>query len=342
MQYRNFEIHNAAEIRKNGDGSVSWLRVPASVAASMEAPMKGEVVQNATGVELRFVLKGERAVITMSTATDDPKGFATFHVYRGGIQGGWADHEIHRHVTGSPQAFVIERSDNRENLHHMSALCGHEWDPEVIRILFDRGSYKLYGIEGDIEPPKPEQCPRRTLLAYGSSITHGSNSIDSSHCWVSVLAHNLGVDARNLGMAGSCALEPAMADYIAAEGEAGRWDLAVMEVGINVMDWDEDKIAARVKNLVTQVAGRNPDKPVYVISPFYYAAEDLRGCRKGEKWRRVTEQTLARLGYPNVTYLNGLDILGDISYMSADEVHPNIYGCQRIAETLTALLQKNT
>lgn len=339
MQYQNFEIHNAAELIENGDGSVSWLRVPASVAESMEASMKEVVVRNATGVELRFVLKGECAKIKMSTYDDDPEGFATFHVYRGGIQGGWEDHEVHRHVTGKPEEFVIKRSKNMENLRRMSAHGGHEWDPEVIRIVFDRGRYKIYGIEGDIEPPKAEQCPRRTLLAYGSSITHGSNAIDASHSWVSVLANELRMDARNLGMAGSCALEPAMAEYIAAEGEAGRWNVATLELGINVLDWEEEKIAARVENLIRQVAGRNPDKPVLAISPFYYAAEDLHDCGKGKKWRRITEETVARLAYPNVTYVDGLSVLGDMYYMSADEVHPNIYGCQRIADGLAARLR---
>ena len=36
-----------------------------------------------------------------------------------------------------------------------------------------------------------------------------------------------------------------------------------------------------------------------------------------------------------MTYINGLDVIGDMSYISADEVHPNIYGVQRIADVLT-------
>ena len=340
MQYKNLEIYNAAELFENEDGSISWLRMPSEVAQALETSAGARMVRGSTGVELRFVLRGDAVRIRMSTVEDDPNGFATFHVYRGGLQGGWVDHEVHCHVTGKPEDFVIRRSENEENLKRMTEACGLDWDPCVIRVIFDRGAYKIYDVEGDIEPPRPDQCPKRTLLAYGSSITHGSNAIDASHSWVSVLAHHLNMDARNLGMAGSCALEPAVAEYLAAEGEADRWHAAVLELGINVPDWEEAKIAERVENLIRLVAGRNPDKQIWAISPFYYAAEDLRACPKGKKWRRVMAETLARLNFPNVTYVDGTELLDHYRYLSADEIHPNIYGCQHIAEGLLARMRQ--
>ena len=207
-------------------------------------------------------------------------------------------------------------------------------DSDVVRIIFDRGSYKIFDVIGDVTPPTEDQVPKKTLLSYGSSITHGSNSIDQSHTWVALLAHDLGMDARNLGMAGSCALEPAMADYIASEGEKGNWDIATLELGINVLNWENEKIKERTENIIRQVAGRNSDKPVFVISPFYHCGDDNEGDR-AKVWRRIIEETVSRLDYKNVTYINGLDVLGDASYMSADEVHPNIYGVARIAEIIT-------
>lgn len=337
MIYKNFEIHNATELYDTGDGSVSWKRLPSWVHSKLESKNPDNVVLGSTGVELRFVIKGESATVRMSTLTDNPKSFCTFHVYRGGIQGGWDDHEIHRHVTGEVQDFIIKRSSNIDRLKEMSSQLGYDWDPEVVRIIFDRGKFKIYNVIGDVVPPTPEQCPKKTLLAYGSSITHGSNSIDASHSWVSVIAHNLNVDTRNLGLAGSCMLEPAVAEYIAAEGENRRWDIAILELGINVLAWNDEKITSRVENLIAQVAGKNKDKHVFVISPFYNCGDDFNeekyanGCR----WRKRVGEIVAELNYPNVTYINGLDVLGDMSYMSADEVHPNIYGVQHIADVLT-------
>lgn len=337
MIYKNFEIHNIAELIRHDDGSISWKRVPSNVHAELEGRQIDSVVYGSTGVELRFVIKGESATVRMSTLVDNPKSFSTFHVYRGGIQGGWDDHEVHKHVTGEVQDFVITRSPNTERLREMSGRMGYDWDPEVVRVIFDRGRYKIYDVIGDILPPSPEQCPKKTLMAYGSSITHGSNSIDASHAWVSVVAHNLKVDARNLGMAGSCMLEPAVAEYIASEGEKGKWDLATLEIGINVLSWNDEMIISRTENLLRQVAGRNQGKPIFVISPFYNCGDDFNKEKRagGERWRRLVGEIVAKLNYPNVTYINGLDVIGDMSYMSADEIHPNIYGVQKIADVLT-------
>ena len=338
MLYKNIEIHNVAELIDNGDGSVSWKRVPSEVHHAMEGSYADRMVHNSTGVELRFVIRGESATIRMSTFYDEPRSFCTFHVYRGGIQGGYADHEVHRHVTSEVQDFVIARSRNMERLKRMNAMIGHEFDPEVVRVIFDRGTYRLYDVIGDVVPPTPEQMPKKTLLAYGSSITHGSNAIDGSHAWVSVVAHNLNMDARNLGMAGSCMLENEMAEYIAAEGEAGKWDIATLELGINVLKWEDEKIVSRVDNMIRQVAGRNPDKPVFVISPFYHCGDDFSEAGHAQRWRARIEEVISRLHYENVTYINGRDVIGDASYMSADEVHPNIYGVQRIADVLSEII----
>lgn len=340
MIYKNFEIHNVAELIYNDDGSVSWKRVPSEVAAAMEAAMADNMVHSATGVELRFVIKGESATIRMCTYSNDPKSFSTFHVYRGGIQGGWSDHEVHRHVTDEIQDFVIEKSTNISKLKIMSDKSGYDWDPEVVRIIFDRGRYKIYDVIGDVTPPLKTQCPRKTLLTYGSSITHGSNSIDQSHSWASVVAHNLGMDVRNLGMAGSCAMEPEMAEYIASEGERDNWSVATLELGINVLSWADEKITQRVENMIRQVAGRNPDKPIFVISPFYYCGDDFDQNGYAKKWRKMIEEIVTELDYKNVTYINGIDVLDNMSYMSADEIHPNIYGVQRIADVLTSKIRK--
>lgn len=341
MIFQNFEIHNIAEIIHNDDGSISWKRVPSFVQDSMEAENKDNVVYNSTGVELRFVLKGDSAKIKMCTYdASDTNSVATFHVFRGSIQGGWQDSEVHKYVSSTPQEFVIEKSTNISHLKTMTEHNGSSWDCEVIRIIFNRGRYKIYGIEGDIEPPKRGQCPKKTFLAYGSSITHGSNALDRSHAWVSLVAHALDMDARNLGMAGSCAIEPETAEYIAQEGEKGNWDIATLELGINVLSWEERKIYNRVENIITQVAGRNPDKPVFVISPFYHCGEAFNENDRAGLWRSIIEEIVKKLDYPNVTYINGLEVLDNMNYMSADEVHPNIYGVARIADVMTTKIKQ--
>lgn len=221
----------------------------------------------------------------------------------------------------------------------MTDHAGLDWDPHVLRVIFNRGVYRLIDVIGDVQPPKKSQTPEKTLLVYGSSITHGSNALSSPNTWPSVLAHHLNVDLINLGMAGSCHMEPEMLNYLARLGEDGQWDSAILELGINALDWADEKIVPRVTNTLKQVAGRNPDKQIFVISPFY-CHDDFKQGGKAEHWRERIEEICKELAFPNVRYLNGKDLLGDMSLISADEVHPNIYGVAQIAQRLTDILKK--
>ena len=217
MIYQNAELHNVEQLKQHEDGSVSWVRVPGPVYENLERAGQGQsMAENCTGVELRFVMKGDRVKIRMSA-----EGSGRFHVYRGGIQGGWFDHETDKNIGPEPRDYIIERIPNADRVRQMSEAIGSPWDSEVIRVIFDLGFIRLYGIEGDICPPDAAQCPPRTLLCYGSSITHGSNAIDFSHTWSALLAQRLKMDLRNVGMAGACAMEPEFAEWLASEGEKG-------------------------------------------------------------------------------------------------------------------------
>lgn len=335
MIWKNVEIHNVAQLVEK-DGGITWARVPEQIADRMENDMGPYMARNSTGVELRFVMKSDQVRIRMAALSP---ATSVFHVFRGGIQGGWDDHEVDKYVCQEPKDYVIQKSSNLEMLKKVATEFGQEWDPEVVRVIFDRGSFVLYDVVGEVEPPKREQCPVRTLMAYGSSITHGSNSIDASHSWVCQVADRLHMDYRNLGMAGSCAMEPDLVDYIAAEGEKDRWAVAVLELGINVLDWEEGKIHARVAGTLEQIAGRNQEKPVFVISPFY-CADDYKNEGQAQKWRRIIREEVTIAGFANVVYIDGLELLGDMSLLSADEVHPSIYGVQQIAERLTERLRE--
>ena len=335
MIYKNVDIYNIEELIHNSDGSVSWLRIPQNVYDNLECTEQGQsMARNSTGVELRFIMHGDKVKIRMSAEFG-----GRFHVYRGGVQGAWFDHEVDKNIEKEPKDFIIERTEAPEKLKIINDASGYDWDSEVIRVIFDKGKIKLYDITGDIEPAKKEQYPKKTLWCYGSSITHGSNALDMSHSWASIVAHELNMDVRNLGMAGSCALEPEFAEYIASEGEKGNWDIAILELGINVLEWNSEKIIQRSRNMIGEVAKRNPKKPVFVVSPFYYGAELLDNCYHGRKWRKLLKLITEELNLPNVTYIDGLDCIDNISYMSADTIHPNIYGVMKISDKITDVLK---
>ena len=325
MIYKNIEIHNVADMFDGGDG-IKMTRVPKSVYDKLERGQNS--AEDCTGVELRFVMKSGKVTLKMRSRKEGIT--STFHVFYGGIQGGWSDHEVNRVLSTETREFVIEKNSEQKLLEDMTKEGNFPFSPSVVRIVFDRGYIELVDVIGDVEPPRAEMLPKKTLLCYGSSITHGSNAICYSNTWASDLAQKLGVGCRNLGLSGSCLMEKEMVDYIANE----KWDIATLELGINALDWDDnEKIRSRVDYTVWTVAEKNPDKPIFVISPFY-TREDFEGKTSAQNWRNIISEVVEKRNYKNVKYISGTELIDNVSLISADFVHPSIYGAEKIRNRL--------
>ena len=332
MIYKNIEIHNAAELYEGEQGGAAWLRYPSSVCEGFEKEGARIQAKNCSGVELRFILKGESMKLRLRST-----GKGRFHIYRGGIQGGWYDHEG-KATSPEGEEFVIERKEQAlvEQMHKDQNL---PWDPNLIRVIFDGGRFEILDAEGEIAPPDASQTPKETILFYGSSITHGSNSMNHSNAWTAWVAHALSMDALNKGLAGSCRMEETTVSYLGALGREGKWDVAVLELGINACEWEEERRRIHVEKTLDHIAGQNPTKPIFVISPFYCDA-DYKGRGEPAAWRETIRSVVKERAYPNVTYIPGNEILSDMRGISTDGVHPSIYGVAEIAERLTSIMRR--
>ena len=331
MIYKNMEIFNAAALVPGEHGGVTWLRYPSEVCEAFERDGARVQAGNATGVELRFVMLSDKVTLKIRST-----GIGHFHIFRGGLQGGWYDHEG---KTTSPDGreIVIERKSQAliDRMHKDYSL---PWNPCLIRILFDRGRFEIIDVEGEVLPPAPEDTPKKTILFYGSSITHGSNALNDSNTWTSWVAHALSMDKLNKGLAGSCRMEDSTVSYLGELGKAGAWDVAVLELGINVLDFDATLRRTRVENTLRRIAAENPEKPIFVISPFY-CDEDYEGGSRAVAFRETIREVIEALGYANVTYIPGDAILPDMRGISTDGVHPSVYGIAAIAEGLLARMR---
>ena len=97
-----------------------------------------------------------------------------------------------------------------------------------------------------------------------------------------------------------------------------------------------------MENAVRQTAVRNPNKPIFVISPFFHSGEIFDQSGKTELRRGQMEELGKRMALKNVTWINGREILENAFGISADEVHPNIYGVAQIAQRLTEIIGEKT
>ena len=159
MIYKNTEIHNAAHIYDGTEG-IRMLRAPKNVYDNLE---RG---QNADEdcVELRFVMKSDKVTLKMRSYKEGIT--STFHVFYGGIQGGWSDHEVNRVLGTEMREFIIEKNSEQKLLEDMTKEGNFPFSPSVVRIVFDRGYIELGDIIGDVEPPTVEMLPKKTLLCY--------------------------------------------------------------------------------------------------------------------------------------------------------------------------------
>ena len=329
MIFNNIEFHNVAELTKDPDGYYIMHRFPLSVEENMEVGQNANKVS--TGVELRFKLKSPTVKIKLKSETPDTLTTA-FYLYRGSIIGKW-DEYVKYIRGGEIKEFVINKHPEPGLLKEITKAHGYPFSEEVIRLVFNHSSIKFVGIDGELEPPSESEKPTLKYLAYGSSITHGSQSVGTPTSFVSRIASYFNADAFNKGLAGSARLESAVADEIAMMGKRGEWDFATLCLGINVANLDPDIFRSRVRYMLSTVTANNPEKPVFAISPIY-SKDDMLGKTNLKVFRRVIGEEVERISSENLHYINGLELMGGAEGLSADLVHPSQDGVDGIAKRL--------
>jgi hypothetical protein len=213
--------------------------------------------------------------------------------------------------------------------------CGG-FAPTVYRVVSLANTIAYHGMEamgGTVRPPTPNEVPRTRWLAYGSSITMSGGTF---HTYVNACAQMLEVDALNLGMGGSCRIEPAIADFIAGRDD---WDVASFELGVNMRKPPRDNVrfAEKVKYLLDTVTAAHPDKPVFLITQFrnaehHMAADHDVRMDQEEKDGILREAAARHLG--QVHLIEGTGIVTDFRGFKPDLLHPEPFASVRMGLNL--------
>ena len=193
--------------------------------------------------------------------------------------------------------------------------------------------YDINGLDGFVRPPMFNELPEKKWLAYGSSITHGCWTDDTSNSYIQVAARMLGVDVMCKGMSGSCKCEREMANYI----KQADWDFATFELGVNMYNNKTKEFKKRVHYLINEVYKANPDKKIFVITPFpsvFGFGLDKDSVDKHIDYVKILNETVEEIKSENVILIKGEEILKDNSYLCYDLLHPSEYGHQRMGENL--------
>ncbi len=328
MIYKGIEIHGASWVEQTENGVIP-RRYPENVRVALDEIGKNSAF-NLCGMELRFVPEGE-VKITLSTVSE--KGFNRAQLYYGNTQAGWETGEVK--IQHTPREITFRPSARTAFLQKAADAANHPFKPTVLRLVLENSPIIIHSIEGNVRPPKADEVPAETILFYGSSITHGSLAAAPATYWTRRVSENVGRDLINLGLAGSCLVQPEVVDWLASRED---WQVAVLEMGINMVDKVESEdYRSRVRYMLETMHAAHPDKYKFCVDVFYYYG-DVFGAERVKEYRKIMAEEVARIGSDRLIHISGLDILTGIGGLSEDMVHPNVIGVEEITRNMTAKL----
>ncbi|VGO16214.1 hypothetical protein PDESU_04805 [Pontiella desulfatans] len=337
--FEQIEFYNISELEPMASGGYRLQRLPAEVHNGLGIPAyrRGRrLARRLSGAELRFVVDNPFVSLTLMALDEDTHVL----VYRG-------DYAVARHELKAGVATTLQLEDPPffAAVEPESLRCGR-FAPQVWRVLFHQDAQAAFlGCEtfgASIRPPQRDEVPALRWLAYGSSITYGADALHATNAYVQQAARRLGVDVLNLGLPGSCLVEPVMIDYLAGRDDA---DLITCELGVNMAAWfGPEEFEERVRNLLTTLADRDPERPVAALNIYpnrydvFLDRSDTETVRTPE-FNRIVPQVVKALARPNLHFIDGRQVLSDFDGMSADLLHPADEGHIRMGENLAELLK---
>ncbi|WP_461227269.1 GDSL-type esterase/lipase family protein [Lacticaseibacillus suihuaensis] len=323
MEYQNMDLHNVARVLPSPHG-VLLDRADAALFAALDEPGT-HTSNNDSGVELRFVMTGDTAQITLQA--QEASELQVAYVMHGCFQGTYQETNLLLHTT--PTTLTIHRPANLPRLQEVAAALNQPFDPAVVRLCLPYCRNWLIDVQGAIRPPRPSEVPSSTYLAYGSSITHGTLAVTPMATYAQQTATKLSADLLNFGFAGSARLEPGVADALVARPD---WDFATLEMGINMLGgFSVADFRARVRRFIAPFA----EDPRPVLAFDMVATDYPDDPAKVAQFRQVVQSECAG----HLPYVSGLKLLPDLSGLSADLLHPSIAGMTTIAANLTTQLR---
>lgn len=178
-----------------------------------------------------------------------------------------------------------------------------------------------------IRPPKPEELPEKTMLSYGSSISHGSGAVYNPLSYVNTTANLLGVDCLAKGVGGSCFSEKEIADAFASRSD---WDFALLEIGVNMhgKEFSVEEYKKRFEAFADVMYSTEKKLVFVTMFPFslFYKNNCIEDQEKCKKYNEIIRNKCSEFDKNRVLLVEGSDILASTEMLSADGLHPSSEG----------------
>ena len=323
MIHEDVEFHGVTEMPTvTGRDGLRLQRVPEKVRLALN-PKSQKRMLAPENAEIRFVTSGENVQVTLSA----PDGPCEVFPFWGGFQDCQTRDKPRLVIGPEPTTFSLVYPERVKQL--IPGTCGNvSFKPQVWRLLLmSKCKYPtvyFHSIEArDLRPPKPSEVPAQSYLAYGTSITDGFAATAPYLTYPAQTARRLGMDVINLGSAGSAYCEPELADYIASRKD---WHVASLEISLNMIgaNYTVEQFRQSAAYMVNTIAGADSRRLVICITPWPYFGDLCKGIEGphgkglGNPYRRTLREVVENCGCPNVSLVEGKDLLGDIDGYSSE------------------------
>ncbi len=332
MKSYNINFHNVSELCLDKEtGAYYLLRLPASLEKYMSEQGKN-MNRSSIGVELRFKMLTDVIEITLYGKNEAGKCY----VYFGSVQGEWFQSSFI--IEKNKETIVkIKRPLNEDVISKMNEEKESVYPSDMVRLVFDGTQIEFKSITGSVAP---YEIPKKTYLAYGSSITSNSITYIPNISYVNLLARYLKMDLINVGSPGSCEIQKEIAEYICNYN----YDIATIELGINIIDHvSVQEYKKRCEYFLDEMIKNNKSAIFYITDVFSYF--NTR-CNVQDDKLSAYRETLRNICFKykktnKVYYIPGDKLLKNTCNICADLVHPDIDGHLEIYSNLVEFIAKN-
>ena len=323
MIYNNILFHNVDELVPTANG-VKICRFKEDVRLKINE--RGRRIANfCCGTELRFVTDAKNIHIKFLTSLGGGVtgfGTSTVTVYCGDYC-----HTVKEIPNGVLTTVSFEKPEALLNMPE-EFFEGNAFDKNVWRVHLANGNFEFCGIDtygNEIRPPRAEEMPDMTILSYGSSISHGCSSVANTQTYVNTFARLMKADVLTKGIAGSCFSEYEIADNFGARED---WDVALMEIGINMVGSVETEEFAKRFGYLADKLYATGKKIIFITVPRYFAyyEKDTLSGKKLPEFNRIIREKCKEFDSDRVLLLEGTDVVKESNYLMSERLHPSTHG----------------
>jgi hypothetical protein len=192
--------------------------------------------------------------------------------------------------------------------------------------------------KGSVIKPGPARAAgSKSILFYGTSITHGIGASRAGMTHVAILGRTFNREAINLGFSGNGRMEPEVVKFVA------ELDPAVFVLDC-LPNMNAQQVTERIVPGVKQLRAAHPNTPILLVEDRNIQSGFLVEARRksNDANHAALRESFAALkadNVPQVYYLEGANLLGDDGEGTVDGSHPTDLGFTRQAAEFERVLR---